>query len=243
MAILNKFLDLLKINGSNIKAHHVAITTDGVLKWAKEHKKGLDEAFDQHNLIIKSSIKTQIKLNIPILTIFLLPSNVNHREHFDIKIDSFVELFNDLMGSDFVLNNRVKFSVFGKWYDLPGRVVEPIKKLLDTTKDYDSFFVNFCINYNGQEEIVDSCKILAMQIKSQKIGIEQVKVEHMKENIYSSDFLPPDLIIKNGKKQKLKGFLLWDSSNASIVFTKKLFPDFGKSDFEGAVYEYEKGNV
>ena len=142
-----------------VEAKHVAITTNGILKWALENKKSLEDAYKQSNLILKNTIKTQIKNKIPILTIYLLPTGLDNLEHFSIRVDSMLNLFNDLLESELIQSNKVKISAFGKWYDLPGRVVDPIKKLLDHTKDFDQFFVNFCINYNGQEEIVDACKI------------------------------------------------------------------------------------
>ena len=246
MAILHKFMDLRKKDeehGVKIKARHVAITTDGVVKWTKNNKKGLEEAYKNYNLIIKSTIKTQIKLRIPILTIYLLPSDMANLEHFSMKVDSLIGIFNELLESDVISENHIKISTFGKWYDLPGRVVEPIKDLLESTKDYDKFFVNFCINYNGQDEIVDACKILSMQVKSDKITLDSINKENIKDNTYSSDFLPPDLIIINGFRQKVKGILLWDSINSSIYFTNKLFPDFGKDDFEKAVDDFENQKI
>lgn len=246
MAILSKFHDLIKRDrdqGVKVKARHIALTTEGVFKWARANKKSSEEAHKHANIAILSIIKEQIKLNIPVLTIYLLPSNMANLEHFSIKVDSVIELFNELLGSELVTKNQIKISIFGKWYDLPGRVVDPIKKLLESTKDYDSFFVNFCINYNGQDEIVDACKILSMQVKTEKIGLDSINKENIKDNLYTSDFLPPDLIIKNGLKQRLTGLLLWDTINSTIYFTKKVWPDFTKDDFKEAVLNFEKQKI
>lgn len=246
MAILGKFLELIKKDekeGIKVKARHAAITTDGIVRWANDNKKSLAEAHSEANLIVENTIKTQIKLGIPILTIYLLQSDMKNLEHFSVKIDALINLFNYLAESELIKNNGIKVSVFGKWYDLPGRIVDPIKNLIDSTRDYDNFFVNFCINYNGQDEIVDACKIVAMKAKTEKIDPASVSTADIKENIYTSDFLPPDLIIKNGLKQSINGFLLWDSSNSSIYFTRKLWPDFGKNDFEEAVKEFERERI
>jgi undecaprenyl pyrophosphate synthase len=39
---------------------------------------------------------------------------------------------------------------------LPQHTVDAVKKILDETKDYDCYFLNFCLHYDGQEEIVDA---------------------------------------------------------------------------------------
>lgn len=246
MAILSKFIDIVKKHekeGIKAKAKHVAITTDGIIKWSNDNKKSLEEAYKHSNITIKNAITSQVKLKIPIVSLYLLPSDITNLEHFSARIDALIDLFNDLLNSELINKNSIKISVFGKWYKLPGRIVEPIKNLIEKTKDYDNFFLNFCISYNGQDEIVDACRIISMQIKTEKIDIESINKSNIKENIYTSDFLPPDLIIKNGLRQKLNGLLLWDSADSSIYFTKKLWPDFSRSDFENAVSEYEKQKI
>jgi len=239
--LLNKFRDLIKSEkeeGIRPKTpKHIAITTDGIIKWAKKNDKPLEEAYSQSNLLVKSTIKTQIINNIPIITIYLLPSELVRNDSFPAAVDAIVNLFNELKNLEEIKKNMVKISVLGKWYDLPGRAVDAIKEAIDTTKDYDAFFLNFCINYDGQEEIVDACKLIARQIKSEKLDIDAISKDQIKENIYSSYFLPPDIIIKNGK-EVLSGILLWDSPNTRIFFTKKLWPDFSKSDFSDALKEY-----
>ena len=132
-----------------VKAKHVAITTNGILKWTINNKKSLEESYKESNTVLKRTIETQIKNKIPILTIYLLPTGLDNLEHFSTRIDSMLNLFNELLESDLIKHNKVKISAFGKWYDLPGRIVDPIKRLLDHTKDFDGFFVNFCIQISN----------------------------------------------------------------------------------------------
>jgi len=47
-----------------------------------------------------------------------------------------------------------------------------------------------------------------------------------------------DLLIRTGGEQRLSDFLLWESAYAELMFTKKMWPDFGKADLEEAVAEY-----
>ena len=217
---------------------HLAITTHGIEKWSRENKKPLEETYKKSFELIKQVIELQINNKIPILTIYLLPEKLKKEEEFPKFLDEFIAFFTMLKSSSLVHENKVKVSALGKWYDIPGRAVEPIKLIIEETKDYDSFFVNFCINYDGQEEIVDACRLLGRQIHAKKIDIDNISKETIKNNVYSSYFLPPDLMIKNGKLKTTSGLLLWDSVNAEIYFTSKNWPEFTMADFTAAVKSY-----
>ena len=214
-----------------MKPKHVALTMVGNREWAKKHKTDLAHAYKKSFQNLKSIIKQQVKLNIPIMTVYLLPSKVKDPDQLFVLVDSLIVFFNDLIKSNILQNNQIKVTILGKWYDLPSRIVEPVKNIIDLTKDYDHFFLNFCLNYEGQEEIVDACKLIARQVKAEKIDPEVINKQMIKENLYSSYFIPPDLIISTGKERKFNSFLLWDSAYSNFHFPKLLFPDFTVKEF------------
>jgi len=221
---------------------HIAITMDGIENWALKNDISYQDAYKKAFLILKSTIRSQVRLKVPIISFYLLDENYDKEsESYSFLLDAIAEILNDLVNSDFVNENKIKISVLGKWYNLPGRVVDVIKKVIAGTKDYDGFFVNLCINYDGQEEILDAVRLLGMQIKAGKMDPELIDKQSIKESLYSSYYLPPDLMIKNGNRKVTSGFLLWDSINTKIYFTNKLWPDFDRIEFMDAIKEYQKG--
>jgi undecaprenyl diphosphate synthase len=219
---------------------HLAITMHGIEKWAEENKKAIEEAYKLSFDKLKELTNLQIEYNIPILTIYLLPEELKKQEYFISFIDEFVNFFNYLKTSEIIHKNKVKISALGKWYNIPSRGVDAIKSATEETKDYDTFFLNFCINYNGQEEIVDACKLIARQIKADKLDIDAITKETIKDNIYSSYFLPPNLIIENGERKQLSGLLLWDSIYADIIFTKMNFIDLTAEELLKIIIKYKE---
>ncbi len=162
---------------------------------------------------------------IPIVTIFLLPLGGS----ID---DGFLNLSNKIL--ELAHLNQVKVSVLGKWYDLPGRMVDSIKSMIEETKDYDHFFFNLCMNYDGREEIVDACRIIALKARSDKLNAESISRDIVKENIYSSYFIPPDIIIKTGEK-RMDGLLLWDSAYSEVYFTGRPWHEFSEKELKRAL--------
>jgi undecaprenyl diphosphate synthase len=214
---------------------HIAVTAEDTLLWIKKNKLiNVRDAFSKKLNVIMGLIQLQIKRAVPVLTILVL----DDRKHSTEEIESLQNFFSSLKTHSMLHDNQVKVSVLGKWYDLPGYLVEEIKQTIDETKDYDRFFLNLCMNYNGHEEIVDSCRLIGRKLKAGKIDVDDINSELVKENLYSSYFLPPDLIIKTGSRKCWSDLLLWDSADAHYYFAGKLFNDFTASDFDRAIEDY-----
>ncbi len=236
MGIINLWegaISKIQISSHNLPKH-IAILVDGCEEFAEKKQQPIQEVYKTQFLNIKNAVKVGIKLKIPLMTFFSRST-----KPADEEIDQLVDFFNLLLKWDLIHENQVKISVLGKWYGLPDRLIEPIKKIISNTKDYDKHFVNFCIQYTGQEEIVDACKLIAQQLKLDKITPEGINTALIKENLYSSYFLPPDLMIISGKKKTTGGLLLWDSPNTKIYFTDTLWPDFGKEDLLKSIVFYQ----
>lgn len=230
--ILEEVKEKTAVGGKRMPKH-VAVLVDGCEEYAEKNNTAPDNIYETEFLNIKNIIKIATKLDIPILT-FHSRNKVNEKE-----IDHLIKFFELLLAWDLIKENQIKISVLGKWYAMPERLLEPIKKIISETKEYDKFFVNFCINYSGKEEIVDACKLIAQQVKLEKVTAENISKAMIKENIYSSYFLPPELMIITGTKKTTGGVLLWDSSEATIHFSDVLWPEFGRDDFLKAIQEYQ----
>lgn len=202
----------------------------------------VEEFFKNKFQKIKELVSLQIGCNVPVITIYLLSAEEKENVNFSVIIDTLTNFFNDFVKEKSLFDNKVKVSFMGKWYNLPSKLVDSIKKLIEETRDYDSFFLNFCINYDGQEEIVDACRLIGRKIKADKLDPDNVSKDMVKDNLYSSYFLPPELIIIVDGKKHLSGFLLWDSIKAKIYFSDKKWPDFTANDVIKAISHYDKWN-
>jgi len=209
---------------------HVAISLDNIFDWCRKNNISIGGACKSYFDFLARLLQQQVKLKIPIFTIYLLPDS-EHSDDYLVFSDLMADFFYGLSENPIISEHKIKVSIFGKWYKLPGKSVEALKKTIESTKDYDSFFVNFCVNYDGHEEIVDACRLMAKQVELGRIDSEMITKDTIKENLYSSYFLPPDVIFIYGER-KLSGLLLWDSVGAKIIFADKSFMEFEEGDFE-----------
>ena len=153
----------------------------------------------------KALVEQSFAAELPMLTL--------HMPQQDF--DTLAKWWADLIAWPFLKSEQIRVAVHGKWYELPEQIVEKIKKAVNDTKEFDKHFLNLCLNYDGQEEIVDACKLMALQVKLGRLSPEGITKEALKENLYSSGILPPSVIIS--PTEQLNGFLLWDAAKARIV--------------------------
>lgn len=92
-----------------------------------------------------------------------------------------------------------------------------------------------CINYGGQQEIVEAVQKLARANED----LSQLTAEQLQQSL-SSGFLPPcDLVIRTSGEQRLSNFLLWESAYAEIYFSPIMFPDFTEPELDKALAWYK----
>lgn len=210
---------------------HIAISLDDISDWCRKNNASFNAGCDRYFKNLKRLIELQVKLDVPIFTIYILPDNIDKLSDDYLTYSEFLaKFFSELLGSQLVSEQKIKISIFGKWYKLPGKSVEVLKDVIEATKDYDRFFINFCINYDGREEILDACKLIAKQVQMGKLDPDMIIKENIKESIYSSYFLPPEILFIYGER-KLTGLLMWDSTGSSVVFADKSFMEFDEGDF------------
>ena len=75
---------------------HIALSLEGIEKWAKDHDQELDNAWRESFLAVKEIMSLQIKMDVPILTFNILPMEFKEKDNFSLIVDSLVNFFNNL---------------------------------------------------------------------------------------------------------------------------------------------------
>jgi undecaprenyl diphosphate synthase len=170
---------------------------------------------------IKELLGYQLEFGIPIFTI-------NFGRSAELITEKELSEFFEVYLSALSKEKKIRVLVIGKWTKLKGYIVDHIKRLIIESKDYNDFFLNICIGYDGQVEIMDACRVLIKKVCQNKEEPDSIDLEKLKENLYSSYFLPPDLIVEF--QNALTGTFLWDTKGARVIFLNKTLEEFNKQD-------------
>ena len=106
-----------------------------------------------------------------------------------------------------------------------------INQGMKETESFNDHVLNIGVNYGSRQEIVNAVnKILQKG--------EEVTVENISSNLYTTCIGEPDLIIRTGGEYRLSNFMLYQGAYSELYFTDVLWPDFNEEEFDKAVVEF-----
>ena len=184
------------------------------------------------------------EFDIKIITLYVLSAENLERKNEELEylfglIKTRLEkLYNDPR----IHKNRMRVKAIGRIELLPDSIKDVLKRLDNTTKDYNDHFLNIAIAYGGQNELVDAIKKIGRQIKDGVIDADDISKEVIESNLYTSH-LPqssPDMILRTSGEKRMSGFLLWQSAYSELVFLDIFWPEFRKIDLMRAIRTFQK---
>ena len=116
----------------------------------------------------------------------------------------------------------------------PKRRRRPSASALDRTSEGTRLQLNIAWNYAGRTELVDAFR----RIAATGIPPDAVDERTIGEALYTGGLPDPDLVVRTGGEQRISNFLIWQSAYAELVFTERLWPDFGPDAFDEALLEF-----
>ena len=95
------------------------------------------------------------------------------------------------------------------------------------------------LSYGARQEITRAVRLLAEDVAAGRMDPGAIDEMAVSDRLWTLDIPDPDLIIRTSGEQRISNFLLWQSAYAELVFTDRLWPDFGRDDLEDAIREFQ----
>lgn len=222
---------------------HVGMILDGNRRWAKLKGRSLKEGHEFGARVAEDFLNWAMELGIKTVTLYVLSTENLSRPQEEVEsilnlIREYLEKTRD-RGTFHIRKVRVTF--IGKLSLLPEGIQKLAQETANSTRQYDSFFLNLAIAYGGRQEIIDMAKNIARDAVNGRIAIDRINQELISEYLYTSH-LPnpePDIVIRTSGEERLSGFLLWQSAYSELVFLDIYWPDFRKIDLMRAIRIYQ----
>ncbi len=220
---------------------HVAIIMDGNGRWATEKGKKRSEGHKEGGKTLEKLALHAKKMGVEVLSVYAFSTDNFKRseEEVNFLMNLIILYFKEKLNK--VVKEGIKIIVSGRREPLRQDVLDAIDSITERTKNNNACILNICLNYGGQEEIVDASIKVSKDINEGKIKPEELTRENFSKYLYQ-DLPPIDLLIRTGKEKRLSNFMLYQAFYAEIYFVDDYFPDFLEPEFDKAIEYYENRN-
>jgi len=226
--------DFLKYLPMEENPKHIAFILDGNRRWAKEkglmpwegHKAGFDKLKDLSRWAKELDVK-EISLYC-----FSIQNFDRDKKEIDFLMGIFEKAAKDIIKDKDIHKDRVKVRFIGRLDMLPENVQKAANDVMESTKDYNDYIVNFCVAYGGREEIIDGIN------KAIRSGAKKVDEKTFGRYLYNESC--PDIVIRTSGEKRLSNFLTWQTTYSEWFFIDKYWPDFSKEDLIKIISEFNE---
>ena len=221
---------------------HIAIIMDGNGRWAK--KRGLPRtAGHAAGAETFRTIATYCKdIGLDYLTVYAFSSENWKRPEEEVSaiMGLLKKYLLEAIGQ--MERDRVKMEFFGDLSPLVPELRALCERTREISRHYEGCQVNVCLNYGGQDELVQAARAFARDCVEGKADPNHLTRERFSGYLYSRGVPDPDLIIRTSGELRLSNFLLWQAAYSEFYITDVLWPDFSKEELHRAIAAYQNRN-
>ena len=217
---------------------HIAIIMDGNGRWAKArglpriagHRRGAEA--------VRRTLTAATEIGIPYLTLFGFSSE-NWKRPL-AEVDDLMGLLRHYLRGEIaeLHKNGVRLRVIGELGRLSADIVTLIANAEALTCDNRAINLTIALSYGGRAEIAAATRAIAGKVAAGEVDLEAVGEALIASHLFTADLPDPDLLIRTSGEQRISNFLLWQCAYAELIFTKTLWPDFGRDDLAAAIADY-----
>ena len=152
------------------------------------------------------------------------------------EVDSLMEIFAETIRRELpdLAEQGVRTRFIGRRDRVSAGLRRQMEDLEDETSSRDRLDLWIAFDYGGRAELAAA----AQRIVDARRAPEEIDEEVFAAHLYARDLPEPDLLIRTSGELRISNFLLWQLAYAELVFTERLWPDFGEEDLRAAVRDY-----
>lgn len=214
--------------------HHIGFILDGHRRWAKEQGIPLLEGHRQGYKNFKKIGLAALDRGVKYVSTYVWSKENWQRSAEEVSYIMKLLLWVADHELEDIHSKGIRVVFLGNDEGLDPKIISAMRRAEEKTANNTNGTLALCLNYGGQQEIVDTTKKLI----SSEIKADMITPEIFAQYLYAPDVPELDLLIRSSGEQRTSGFMLWRSAYAELMFIDKKWPDFTESDLDSALTEY-----
>ncbi|MDB5181726.1 MAG: diphosphate synthase [Candidatus Saccharibacteria bacterium] len=217
---------------------HLGLILDGNRRWAREHGLTVMEGHQKGYANLKTITDYAFDQGIEYVSAYVFSTENWNRSRDEVK--NLMKLLLWVLKHELenFSKHGIRVRTLGSKFRLGKALVKAIHEAEEKTKDNHRGTLLLCLNYGGQQEIVDAMK----QIVANGTPEEEITADLISQHLYAPGVPPVDLIIRTSGEQRLSNFMLWEGAYSELMFTNTNWPDFTSEELQGMLVEYSLRN-
>lgn len=213
---------------------HLGIIMDGNRRWAKERGLPIAEGHRQGYLTLRHIAKSALKRGIKYMTAYAFSTENWSRDK--TEVEDIMKLLAWALKHEVkeLHKEGIRLRVIGSKLRFGAATARAILQAEELTKNNTRATLLLCLDYGGQQEIVDAVK----RIAESGIDPEDITPELIAHHLYAPDVPPLDLVVRTSGEQRLSNFMLWEAAYSELAFVKKPWPDFDDQTLDDVLTDY-----
>ena len=218
---------------------HVAIIMDGNGRWAKEQ--GQDRLFGHYQGVVsvRKVVEAATELGIEYLTLYAF--STENWDRPEPEVTGLMTLFVDTLSKEVpdLHKNKIKLHFIGNLDMLPKEAKMALDEASALTAQNTGLTLIIALSYSSRWELVEATKMIAKKVQTGQLSIEEINDATISENLTTSEFPDPALMIRTSGECRISNFLLYQLAYAELYFTDTRWPEFRKDDLVKALLDYQ----
>ncbi len=212
---------------------------DGNGRWAKARGLARTEGHMEGQRTVVKIVDAALEAGLPWVTLYAFSTENWRRPPSEVRY---------LLGDTerFVRENRDGFHAKGvrmRWVGrrtrVPAGIVRQIDESVQMTRRNKAMTLTIAFNYGSRAELGDAARRIAEDARAGTLDPAKVTDRTLGRYMYDPEMPDVDLFIRTSGEQRISNYLLWQSAYAELVFSAKLWPEFGREDLFEAVREFQ----
>ncbi|HEX8348895.1 MAG TPA: polyprenyl diphosphate synthase [Hymenobacter sp.] len=213
---------------------HLGLILDGNRRWAVEHGLPVTEGHRVGYETLRTISDDAFKQGVEYVTAYVFSTENWNRSPAEVKYLMKLLLWVVRHEVDNFCKYGIRLQTMGSKFRLGKALIRSIHEAEERTKNGTKGTLLLCLNYGGQQEIVDAMK----RIIEAGTPASEINAELIGQNLYAPDIPPVDLIIRTSGEQRLSNFMLWEGAYSELMFSPTKWPDFSVTELHEMFAKY-----
>ena len=215
---------------------HIGYIVDGNRRWAEQRGWPASKGHAAGRKVLKQTFFDTIEAGVPYVSAYVF--STENWKRSETEVNWLMRLLVRVLKNDLpeFIERGIRVRILGSRERLSRVVCKAIDEAEQRTMSCTKGQALLCINYGGQQEIVDAVRRLI----TDKVPADKVSPSCIEQYLYTPDVPPCDLIVRTSGEQRLSNFMLWRSAYSELMFLNKPWPDMTKTDVNAILEEYKQ---